>query len=170
MQDATVSIIFELVERIDAAQQRNALQRAVAGYDLRRQFLTRLQVALQSPYSYGLIALQSDRLPGRTVLEGERQHAHPDQNGEMDLLEALADHGADAEQPGSLRAPARRRAVAVFGAGENHQRHLLGLILHGGIVNRHLLAIGPMFGKAAFRNIAVGAPEHEVLDADIGEG
>src|SRR6266852_9644766 len=88
----------------------------------------------------------------------------------MDPLEALANHGADAEQPRSLRGPVPRRAVAVFGAGKNHQRDSLGLILHRGIVDRHLLAIGPMPGQAALGDIAVGAPQHEVLDANVGEG
>src|SRR5450759_3480826 len=117
MQDAAVSIIFEFVERIDAAKQRNALQRAVAGHDLRGQLLPRLQIALQAADRYRLIALQPDRLPGRSVLEGQRQHAHTDEIGAMNALEALANHGPDAEQAGSLRSPVPRRAVAIFGAG-----------------------------------------------------
>src|SRR5260370_24455719 len=112
MQNAAVSVIVELIEGIDAAQQRNALHRTVAGGDLRRQFLPRLQVTLQSPYGYRLVTLQPNRLPGCAVLEGQRQHAHADEIGAMDALEALADHGADAEQPGFLRGPVARRAVA----------------------------------------------------------
>src|SRR5947199_9794461 len=88
----------------------------------------------------------------------------------MNALEALANHGADAKQPRSLRVPVPRRAVAVFGAGKNHQRDSLGLILHRGIVDRHLLAIGPMPGQAALGDIAVGSSQHEVLYADVGEG
>src|SRR6266849_7018013 len=99
MQNAAVSIIFELVERIDAAQQRDALQRAIAGHDFRRQLLAWFQIPLQPAYGYRLVTLHPDRLPGRAILEGQRQHTHADQIGAMDALEALADHGADAEQP-----------------------------------------------------------------------
>src|ERR1700733_2072781 len=111
MQNAAVSVIFEFVEGIDPAEKGYPLQRTVAGHDLRRQLLPWFQVTLQSPYSYGLVALQSDRLPGRAVLEGQRQHAHADEIGAMDALEALADHGADTEQPGSLGGPVTRRTV-----------------------------------------------------------
>ena len=45
----------------------------------------------------------------------------------------------------------------------------LRLVLHRGVVDRHLLAVGPVLGEAAFRNVAVGALQHEVLDADVGE-
>ena len=44
------------------------------------------------------------------------------------------------------------------------------LIFHRRVVDRHRLAVGKMFGVAAFRNIAVVVLQHEVLDADIGEG
>src|SRR5260370_18081296 len=103
MQNAAVSIIFELVERIDAAQQRNALQRAVAGHDLRGQLLARLQIALQPAYGYRLVALHPDRLPGRVILEGQRPHTPPDPIAALDTVEALADDGADAEQPRAVR-------------------------------------------------------------------
>src|ERR1700694_3373673 len=123
MQDAAVSIIFELVKSIDAAQQRYATQRSVAGHDLRRQLLTRFQFSLQPPYSYGLVALQPQRRPRSAVLEGQRQHAHADEMGAMNAPKALKDSRAAPEQPGPLRAPVARRAVAVFGAREYHQRY-----------------------------------------------
>src|ERR1700712_803100 len=99
MQDAAIAVIFKLVERIDPAQQRDAAQRAVAGHDLRGQLLARLEVTLQASDRYRLVALQPERRPRRAVLEGQGQHAHADQIGAMDALEALADHGAYAEQP-----------------------------------------------------------------------
>jgi hypothetical protein len=46
LQNAAIAVVFEFVERIDAAEQRNPLQRAVAGHDFRGQLLARLQVAL----------------------------------------------------------------------------------------------------------------------------
>src|SRR5512135_24356 len=105
MQNAAVSVVIQLVERIDSAQQGNPLQCTVARNDFGGQLLTRLQLALQSAYGYFLVTLQSDRLPGRAFLEGERQHAHADQVRAMDALEALTDHGAHAEQTRSLRGP-----------------------------------------------------------------
>ena len=46
LQNAAIAVVFEFIERIDAAEQRNPLQRAVAGHDFRGQLLARLQVAL----------------------------------------------------------------------------------------------------------------------------
>src|SRR6516164_1149559 len=87
----------------------------------------------------------------------------------MDTLEALADHGAHAEQLRALRRPDARGAVAIFGASKHHERYTLLLVLHRRVVNRHLLAIGPVLCQATLGNIAVGSLEHEVLDADVGE-
>ena len=87
-----------------------------------------------------LVALEAERLPGRAFLEHQRHHAHADQVGAMDALERLRDHRAHAEQDGALGRPVARRAGAVFLAGEHHQRHVLGLVAHGGVVDRHALA------------------------------
>src|SRR5258705_7094503 len=119
MQDAAVSIVFELIQRIDAAEQRNAAQRTIAGHDLGGQLLARLQIALQPAYRHRFIPLQPHRLPRRTVLKGQPQHAHADQIGAVDALEALANHCADADKPRSFRGPVASRAVAVFAAADN---------------------------------------------------
>src|SRR5262249_32985804 len=113
VQDTAVTVVVELVQRIDAAEQRDALQRAVARDDFSDQLLTRLQVADEAPQRDLLVALQSQRLPGGAFLEGQRQHAHAHQVGAMDALEALADDRAHAEQARSLRRPVARGAVAV---------------------------------------------------------
>src|SRR4051794_9433967 len=102
MQDAAIAIIFQLVEGIDPAQQGYAAQRAVAGHDLRGQLLARLEVALQASDRYLLVTLQPERRPRIAALEGQRQHAHTDQVGAVDALKALADHGANPEQPRAL--------------------------------------------------------------------
>ncbi|MNY36777.1 hypothetical protein D3C86_1712860 [compost metagenome] len=85
----------------------------------------------------------------------------------MDTLEGLRDDGLDAEQVGALRSPVARRAVAVFDAGEDDERNALFLVLHGGVVDRHLFLRRIVDGVATF--LAVRA-EHVVADADIGEG
>jgi hypothetical protein len=46
LQDAAVLEVFQLVESIDAANQRHALERAVAGDDLGDHALVRLEVAM----------------------------------------------------------------------------------------------------------------------------
>ena len=63
-----------------------------------------------------------------------------------------------------LAAQSRLRAGAVFGAGEHHQRHALGLVLHRRVVDRHHLAVGQVPRDAAF-----GAGGELVADADVGE-
>jgi hypothetical protein len=60
----------------------------------------------------------------------------------VDALEALGDDRADAEQVGALRRPVARGARAVLLAGEDDERRALGLVLHRGVVDRHLLAVG----------------------------
>ena len=64
-----------------------------------------------------------------------------------------------------LAAQSRLRAHAVFLAAEHDQRHAFLLVAHGGVVDRHLLAVGLVLGPAAF-----DARQHLVLDADVGEG
>ena len=67
----------------------------------------------------------------------------------MDALEALGDHGPHAEQRRALGRPVPRRARAVLLAGQHHERHALGAVAHGGVVDRQLLAVGQVAGDAA---------------------
>src|SRR5258708_19729847 len=52
LQDAAVPEVIQLIERIDAADQRDAPQPAVGGDDLRDQPLVRLELALQPANPY----------------------------------------------------------------------------------------------------------------------
>src|SRR5437868_13102394 len=90
VQDAAVTEVLELVERIDAAEQWHPLERSVTAVDFRREFLPRLEIALQATNRDLLVALQADRLPARIILKGQRQDAHADEIGAMDALKALA--------------------------------------------------------------------------------
>ncbi len=117
-----------------------------------------------------LITFETERFPARAGLESQRQNAHADQVRAMDALEGFGDDGAHAEKPRALRRPVARRSIAISGAGEDDERHALGLVFHGRVEDRHFLAIGPMPGQAAFRHRAIGLLEDEILDADIGEG
>src|SRR5215470_2429629 len=102
LQDAAVLEVFQLVERIDARDQRNALQSAVGRHDLGDQPLARLELAVQATDRDLLAALEAERLPRGSLLETEWDHAHADQVRAVDALERLAHHGADAEQHSTL--------------------------------------------------------------------
>ena len=99
--------------------------------------------------------------PARSC-SGRNAHAH--QVAAVDALEARGDHRADAQQECPLGGPVAAAAGAVFRAGQHHQRHAFGLVLHGGVVDRHELAVGQMPRDAAF-----GAGGQQVADADVGE-
>ena len=88
----------------------------------------------------------------------------------MDALEALGDDRAHAQKARALGRPVAGGAIAIFLARQQHERGLLGLIAHGGVIDRDAVARGIMGGEAAFGHVAVGLLVHEVLDADIGEG
>ena len=63
LQNAAVLEVIEFVERIDAADQRYALEPAVGGDDLGDQPLMRLQFAVQPADRHLFVALEADRLP-----------------------------------------------------------------------------------------------------------
>src|SRR5579863_9227244 len=111
-QDAAVAEIFALLGRVDthahfeadrAAAGRRGDDDGAAGVD-----------AVEAGDLVALAASQAERLAVATVDELQRQHAHADQVGAMDTLEALGDHGAHAQQQGTLRRPVARRAGAVL--------------------------------------------------------
>jgi len=101
-------------------------------------------------------------LPG---LELQRQHAHAHQVGAVDAFETFCQHRLDPQQVGALGRPVTAGAGAVFLAGDDHQRRALGLITHGGVIDRKLFTAGHVHGVATFL-----AGQHLVADADIGEG
>ncbi len=105
LQNTAILEVFEFVERIDAADQRNTLERTVRRNDLGNQTLARLEIAMQAANGHGLIALEPERLPRRAFLEHEWDDAHPDEVRAMDALERLGDNGADAEQRGAFGSP-----------------------------------------------------------------
>src|SRR5262245_36352448 len=163
-KDAAVAVIAQLLLRIDPAQHLDGRALAVEAADLHCQLLARLE-ARQLPNSYRFVAFEPERLPGLPVLEHERKHSHADEIGAMDALERLSDHGAHAQEPGTLGGPVAAGAGAVLLAGEYHERHALRLVPHGRVVDRHRLARGIVDGVAA-----LPAAHHDVLDTHIGEG
>ena len=72
----------------------------------------------------GFGAVDAQRLARRARLEFQRQHAHADQVGPVDALEALGDDRLHAGQAHALRRPVARAALAVIRAGDDDQRLL----------------------------------------------
>src|SRR5882757_8167826 len=164
LQDAPVLEVIKLVEGIDAADQRDALEAAVGGDDLGDHALAWLDLAMQPANGDLLVALEPERLPGCPFLEAQRQHAHADQVRAMDALERLRHDRAHAKQVRPFRRPIARRSAAVFLAGEDNERHLVGLVAHGGVENRHAVT-----RRKVDRKAALYARQHLVLEADVGE-
>ncbi|MNN75823.1 hypothetical protein D3C81_1921510 [compost metagenome] len=73
-------------------------------------------------------------------LELQGQHAHAHQVRPVDAFKAFCQHRLDPQQIGALGGPVTAGPCAVFLAGDHHQRRTLGLVLHGGIVDRQLFA------------------------------
>ena len=115
--------IFELVERVDPADQRHPVG-SPSAETISASIFWRGFRPLARPW---IVTVSSPLRPSDCqevpVLEQERQHAHADEVGAMDALEALGDHRAHAEQLRALGRPVARGACAVFLAGEDDERH-----------------------------------------------
>ena len=103
-------------------------------------------------------------MPRDVGRELERQDAHDHEVAAVDAFEARGDGGADAQEERAFGGPVAAGAAAVFGAGEDDHRRAFGFVFHGGVVDRHDLAVGQVAGDAAF-----GAGGEQVADADVGE-
>src|SRR5690348_17973775 len=120
--------VVKLIHSINAANQRDPPQTAVRGDDLRHHSLAWLDLAVQAPDGNLLVTLETESLPGRSLLEAQRKHPHADEVGAVNALKRLADDRANAEQVGALGGPITRGARAVFLAGEHDQRHPVFLV------------------------------------------
>ncbi len=83
----------------------------------------------------------------------------------MDPLVGLGQHGLDAEQRRALGRPVPRRTGAVLAARKHEQRDAVALVVHGGVVDECLLAVGQMD-----RVRALLALHEAVLEPDVPEG
>ena len=82
----------------------------------------------------------------------------------MDALVRLGDDDLDAEQQRALGGPVARRARAVLAASHDQQRHTVGLVALGGVIDRQHVARWLMGGNAALR-----AGDELVTEADVCE-
>ncbi len=90
----------------------------------------------------GLGAVDAIGLARLARFELQRQHAHADQVGAVDTLEALGDDRLDARQAHALGRPVTRGALTIVGTGDDDQRLLA---LHVGLDGL------PHAGHLAFR-------------------
>src|SRR5438445_2878576 len=96
LENSAVTEILQLIERIDAAGQRNdGLAHAIGSANLDRKILPGNQTALDPAEGDDFVSLQSERPPGSVLLEDQRQHAHADQVRTVNALEALGNYGPD---------------------------------------------------------------------------
>src|SRR6266568_2821400 len=92
-QDAAVLVVVHLDRGVDAQQQRDFLHAAVGSPDL----------SLDAANVDGFVAFDAQRSDRVAALELEGQHAHADEIGAVDALEALHDYRAHAEQQRAFR-------------------------------------------------------------------
>src|SRR5690606_9296946 len=96
LQDAAVLEVFELVERIDAADERHFLHRAVRIGDPCGHPGARLEIC-QPLDGYRLVALEAEFLPARIFGEDEGDDTHANEIGAVDALKGAGDDRAYAE-------------------------------------------------------------------------
>jgi hypothetical protein len=102
---------------------------AILAGDCDRHVLTRLEIG-DAGDGEAVVAGEAQAVARVAILELERQHAHADEVGAVDALEALDDDGAHAQQVGALGRPVTAGAGAVFLAGDHDHRRAVGLVLH----------------------------------------
>ena len=115
-------------------------------------------------------AVEAQREPRGAGQELAGQHAHADQVGAVDALEALGHDRLDAGEAHALGRPVARAALAVVGAGDDDQRLAA---LHVGLdrfPHAHRLAFRLDAGQRALAHLALGIADHLVLQRRVGEG
>src|ERR1035437_49651 len=163
-QDAAVAVVVHLVRRIepDGGRERRLLALRVRRRD--RELLLRREVLRDALDSESLLARQPEALCVLPGLVLEREDAHPREVRAVDALEALRNHRPDAEEHRAFRGPIARRPRAIFRTREDDERGLRGLVLHGRVVDGHLLA-----RRKVDRDVSLAARDQEVLEADVRE-
>src|SRR5258708_13210510 len=84
VQYSAVVEVFELVESIDAADQRHPLDLALRRRDLGGKRLARLQSALEAADGDGLVALDTELPPRHALPENQPQGPPPPAVGTVD--------------------------------------------------------------------------------------
>ena len=150
VEDAAVAVVLDFDGGVDAAGGDEVDRGAVGfgGHDL--DGLEWLQVVVELDVE-GLGAVEAQKFAVLSGAELERQDAHADEVRAVDPLERDGDDRSDAEQIRSFRGPVSGGACAVLGSREDDECGAVGLVLHRGVVDRHLFAGGEVLGDSAFR-------------------
>ncbi len=171
-EDAAVAVVFDFDGGVDAAGDGDVLLAAVGTGDAEGEGLARLEVVVQADEAVGLGAVEAEGLGGGAFLEAAGEDAHANEVAAVDAFEAFGDDGAHAQQARAFGGPVAAGAGAVFLAGDDDEGDSRLLVGDGGVVDgfdgagRAAVATGGVaFGDAAFN-----AGDHEVFDADVGEG
>ena len=90
------------------AEKRDVLRAAVLAGDAADHIHARLDAGGEAGEIERLAAVETEGLAGRAILELQRQHAHADEVGAVNALEALGDDGLHAQQQRALRRPVAR--------------------------------------------------------------
>ena len=120
-QNAAVAVVLDFLRRIDSDQHVELLYGAICGSRGYRRFLRCRQPFRHARNRITLNSRQSQRVASLARHELQRKHAHADQIRAMDALEALRNHGANAQQQNAFRGPVARRSRAVFLACDDDQ-------------------------------------------------
>ena len=108
VQDAAVPVVVHLVERIDAAEHVAPCRSCRSARWMTSVRSMRGARSSRPRMSSTSSPVRPSALAVHAVLEGQRQHAHADQVGAVDALEAFGDHRLHAEQHGALGGPVAR--------------------------------------------------------------
>ncbi|KAG1320640.1 hypothetical protein G6F63_014159 [Rhizopus arrhizus] len=114
-------------------------------------------------------AVQRQRLAVHAGLEFQRQHAHADQVGTVNPLEALGHDRFHAGQAHALGGPVTRAALAVVGAGDDDQRLLAVHVGFDRFPHAHDLAFRLHARQRTLLHAAVVVAHHLVEQLRIGE-
>src|SRR5689334_12264870 len=133
LQDPSVAVVLPLLRRIDSHAHAELPGRTV-GPCCRDGDLRRIAAAQADDVEH-LTAGEAERADVLPRQELQRRHAHADQVGTVNALEALGDHGFDTEEHGALGRPVARGPGAILASGEDEERRAFLLVAHGDLID-----------------------------------
>ena len=161
-----MAVVLGLHRGVDAHDHPEFGDRAVVRRRGDRHLLGQLALVehVEPGDGEALTSREPEALDRVALVELQRHHAHADEVGAVDALEALRDHGAHAEQRRALGRPVAAAPRSVFSAGQHDQRHVLLRVVHRRLVDGGLRSVGKVHGHAA-----LGARRELVAQPHVGE-
>ena len=93
LQNPAMPVVLDFNRSINTDSYEKSQFTAIAFMSNYLDFATRLQIIPQRGNVKGFASIQSQRFPGGTVPEFQRQNTHADKIATMDSLEAAGNHG-----------------------------------------------------------------------------